>query len=399
MPFGEQYRAAAQFYRLRGIFPPVTPTYDVIVVGLGAMGSATAYHLAARGAKVLGIDQYTPPHDFGSSHGESRIIRLVYYEHPLYVPMLQRAYELWRKLEQDSSQSNLLRVTGNLMLGHENSGLIHGARRAAEEYDLDLEEIHTSRLQERFPQFIPLPGFRALLDPAGGFLNPERCVKTHLDEAVRHGATLQTGERVVSWTPVGDGVRVRTSKGSYEAGKLVLAAGPWMSELLGETGPVLTLERQTLVWFQPPGERAMWTPDRFPVFMCEFDDGQLIYGFPFGSRGWKVAVHYQGELVEEMRTMRRTIEPHDVARVRSAVSRLFDWAHDAPLLDSAACVYTDTADLRFVIDFLPGIPQVLVSSACSGHGFKFASVIGEMQAQMVLDGKCAFDVEPFRIDR
>lgn len=377
----------------------MTPTHDVIVVGLGAMGSATAYHLAARGAKVLGIDQYTPPHDFGSSHGESRIIRLVYYEHPLYVPMLRRAFELWRKLEHDAHQPNLLRTTGNLMLGHENSGLISGARRAAREYDLELEEIHTSRLQERFPQFIPLPGFRALLDPAGGFLDPERCVKTHLAQAVRHGAELRTGERVISWTPVGDGVRVRTTKGTYEAGKLVLAAGPWLPELLGGVGLALTVERQTVLWFQPPGERSMWTPDRFPVYMCEFDDGQLIYGFPLGPRGWKVAVHYQGELVGDVRTMHRDVAPHDVARVRSAVSRLFDWAHDAPVLDSATCMYTDTPDLRFVIDFLPGSPQVLVSSACSGHGFKFASAIGEMQAQLVLDGTCAFDLEPFRIDR
>ena len=377
----------------------MTASYDVIVVGLGAMGSATTCHLASRGARVLGIDQHTPPHEFGSSHGESRIIRTVYYEHPLYVPMVQRSLELWRKLERDANAPGLLRLTGNLMLGHERSGLISGARRAAEEHSLRVEEIGASQLQDRFPQFVPLPGFKALLDPEAGFLDPERCVKAHLDLAVRHGATLRTGEQVVNWTLTTTGVRVRTTMATYEAGKLVLAAGPWMSELIGAMGPPLTVERQTVLWFQPPGERAMWTPDRFPVFMCEFDDGQLIYGFPLGPRGWKAAVHYQGEAVADMSTLRREIEPHDVARVRSAVSRLFDWVSDAPLLDSAPCLYTDTQDLRFVIDFLPGMPQVLVSSPCSGHGFKFASVIGEIQAQLLLDGKCDFDISPFRIDR
>lgn len=363
------------------------------------MGSATAYHLAARGAKVLGFDQYAPPHDLGSSHGESRVIRLAYYEHPLYVPLLRRSYELWRSLEHDADAPGLLRVTGLLMLGGENSGLIQGARRAAKEHSLPLEEIRASHVQERFPQFIPMSGFTAVLDPAGGYLNPERCVQAHLDLAVKHGAELKLNERVINWRPSGNGVHVRTTHGAYEAEKLVLAAGPWMPDLLGAMGPALSVERQTVLWFQPPGERAMWTPERFPVYMCEFDDGQLIYGFPLGARGWKVAVHYEGEPVADMRALRREIEPHDVARVRNAAARLFEWVKDAPLLDSAACVYTDTPDLRFVIDFLPGLPQVLVSSPCSGHGFKFASAIGELQAQLLLDGKSAFDVTPFRIDR
>ena len=377
----------------------MTATYDVIVVGLGAMGGATACHLAARGAKVLGIDQYAPPHEFGSSHGETRIIRQLYYEHPLYVPLVQRSYELWRRLEQDTNQPNLLHVNGGLMLGREESGLIRGVRRAASEYNLPFEEIPSSRLQERFPQFMPMPGFRAVLDPLAGFLDPERCVAAHLTMAAAHGATLKTNEQVLNWSSTGDSVRVRTTHGSYEAGKLVLAAGPWISELLGAMGPGFHVERQTVVWFEPPGDRAMWTADRFPIFMCEFDDGQLIYGFPVGKRGWKAAVHYEGEPVTDVRVMRRSIEPHDVARVRGAVSRLFGWVSEARVVDSASCLYTDTQDLRFVIDFLPGMANVLVSSPCSGHGFKFATVIGELQAQLLIDGRCDFDLSPFRIDR
>jgi sarcosine oxidase len=194
-------------------------------------------------------------------------------------------------------------------------------------------------------------------------------------------------------------VRVRTTQGSYEAGKLVLAAGPWVSELCGNAGPLFSVEKQTVAWFQPPGERSIWTPERFPIFMCEFEDGQLIYGFPLLSRGWKAAVHYQGEAVTNMRDVRRTADAHDLARVRTALARLFDWVKEAPLLNSETCFYTNTTDLQFVVDFLPGMPQVLVSSPCSGHGFKFACAIGELQAQLLLDGKTSFDMSPFRIDR
>jgi sarcosine oxidase len=371
----------------------------VIVVGLGAMGSATAYHLAARGAKVLGIDQFDPPHEMGSSHGETRAIRLVYYENPLYVPVLHRAYELWRALEKTSGES-LLHVTGGLMLGAENSGLIRGCRRTAKEHKLALEEIPHARLQERFPPVIPLPGFKALLDPAAGFLDPEACVRAHLREAAKLGATLRTNEKMLNWLPTPDGgVRVRTAQGSYEARRLVLAAGPWMPELLGAVGGQLVVERQTQVWFQPAGDLELWAPGRFPVFLCEFDDGQMIYGFPLQKRGWKVAVHYEGEHVHNLHDVAREVSARDVARVRNAVSRLFGWVEDAKVLHSSSCLYTDTPDLRFVIDFLPGTPQVLVSSPCSGHGFKFASAIGEMQAALALDGKCNFDISPFRFDR
>jgi sarcosine oxidase len=373
--------------------------YDVVIVGLGAMGSATAYHLAARGAKVLGIDQYQPPHEFGSSHGETRIIRLVYYEHPLYVPMVQRAYELWRRLEKDAS-ARLLTVTGGLMLGSANSGLIRGCVRAANEHNLPLEQIRLADLQSRFPQVIPLPGFTALLDPAAGFLAPEACIRTHLDLAARRGATLRTNEEVLKWGPTPDGgIRVQTTQGTYEAAKIVLCAGPWIRELVGAMAPPLVVERQTVLWFRPPGDRPLWRPDRFPIFMCEFDDGQLVYGFPLQERGWKAAVHYEGEPVRDVRTMRRDVQPQDVARVRKAVARLFPWVMDAELTHAAVCLYTDTQDLRFIIDFLPGLPQVLVSSPCSGHGFKFASVIGEMQAALLMDGACEFDISAFRIDR
>ncbi len=373
--------------------------YDVIVVGLGAMGSATAYHLAARGARVLGLDQHAPPLAEGSSHGESRIIREAYYEHPLYVPLVQRAYTLWERLAQDAGAPGLLQITGGLMIGHPESGLLSGVRKSAEQHHLPVELLKHSVLQERFPQFMPLPGFTALFDPRAGVLDPEACVRSHLNLAAHHGATLQVNEPVLKWSLHGDGVRVKTARGTYDAARLVLAAGPWMKDLLGAQGPELNVERQTLVWFAPPGERAQWEAAQFPIYMCEFEDGQMIYGFPVGARGWKSAVHYEGEPVERMDQMRRTIEPHDLARVRSAVSRLFPWVADAEVLDAASCPYTDTQDLRFVVDFLPGLPQVLISSPCSGHGFKFASAIGEAQAELLLEGRARFDLSPFRLER
>ena len=363
------------------------------------MGSATACHLAARGASVLGIDQFDPPHDMGSSHGESRIIRTLYYEHPLYVPLVQRSFELWRRLERDTSQAGLLHLTGGLMLGGEDSDLIRGVRRSAREHDLPLEDLSSAEMQKRFPQFSLPAGIGAVLDPEAGYLDPERCIAAHLAMAARHGAALQTGERVQGWTRLGDGVRVTTSLGTYDAGALVLSAGAWIGDLVGESGPPFTIERQTLVWYDPPGDPAAWAADRFPIYMCEFADGQLVYGFPLLGRGWKAAVHHQGELQTDAAHLRRTVQPHDVSFARAAVARLFPWVADADVLHAAPCYYTDTSDYMFTIDFLPGVPNVLVSSPCSGHGFKFASAIGELQAQLLLDGRSEFDITPFRIGR
>jgi sarcosine oxidase len=374
-------------------------SYDVIVIGLGAMGSATAYHLAARGARVLGIDRHAPPHALGSTHGETRIIREAYYEHPLYVPLVQRAYELWQRLEHDAATPQLLTITGGLMLGAPDSDLIAGVRRSAREHGLAIEELSGSELRQRFPQFAPPADFAVLNDPRAGTLDPEACVRAHLNLAVQHGAKLLMNDPVESWSVQGDGVEVRTASGTYSAGKLVIAAGAWLTELLGAAAPSLRIERQVLVWFDPPGDRAQWEAARFPIFMCEYADSPFIYGFPVGPRGWKAAVHYAGEPVIHAADVRRTIEPHDIARVRDAVARLFPWAADAPVRDAATCLYTNTHDLHFTIDTLPGVPQVLVSSPCSGHGFKFASAIGEAQAELLLDGHCRFDLSPFRMGR
>jgi sarcosine oxidase len=377
----------------------VANSFDVIVVGLGAMGSATTCHLAARGARVLGVDRFTPPHDNGSSHGESRIIRELYYEHPLYVPLVQRAYDRWEALEHDAGVEGLLNITGGLMIGRPDGALVLGARRAAVEHGLPIIELGPADLRRRYPQFTVPQGLDVLLDERAGYLDPEACVRAHLKLAARNGASLRFEELVLDWRLVGDGVEVKTSRGTYTAERLVISAGAWTRDLLGEHSPPLALERQVLLWFDPPGEARQWSPDRFPIYMCEWAGGPLVYGFPKLHRGWKAAVHYQGEPVPDAGRLRRTVDAADIARVRQAVARLFPWAAHAAVRESAVCLYTNTPDLHFVIDFLPGDDRVLVSSPCSGHGFKFASAIGELQAQLLLDGATPFDLTPFRLDR
>lgn len=374
-------------------------TFDVIVVGLGAMGSATAYHLAARGARVLGLDRHTPPHAHGSSHGESRIIRELYYEHPLYVPLLQRAYDRWDALEQDAGVEGLLNITGGLMIGRLESELIAGVHRSAAAHGLPAIDVNRAEMRTRYPQFLVPGDAVVVLDERAGFLDPERCVQAHLTLASRHGAQLRFTEPALHWRFAGDGVEVTTARGTYSAGRIVFAAGQWASELLSAYAPKLTLERQVLLWFEPPGSSPQWEPANFPIYMAEFADGPFIYGFPKLPRGFKAAVHYQGEAFDHPDALRRAVDTADVARVRDAVARLFPWAATAPVRESAVCSYTNTPDLHFIIDFLPGDDRVLVSSPCSGHGFKFASAIGEVQAQLLLDEAVPFDLTPFRMDR
>ncbi len=363
------------------------------------MGSATAYHLAARGAGVLGLDQFTPPHADGASHGESRIIRELYYEHPLYVPLVQRAYDRWEALELDAGIEGLLNITGGLMIGPARGALLSGVRRAAAEHGLAAPQVGAADMRKRYPQFTVPAGSDVVFDERAGYLDPEKCVRAHLQLATRHGARLQYEERVLEWRLLGDGVEVTTTRASYTAGRLVVSAGAWARELLREHAPPLAIERQVLLWFDPPGDARQWESGRFPIFMGEFADGGFIYGFPKLARGLKAAVHYQGQPLDDVGQMRRIVDAPDVARVRDAVARLLPWAAGAAIREAAACPYTNTPDLHFVIDFLPGDDRVLVSSPCSGHGFKFASAIGELQAQLLLDGAAPFDLAPFRLDR
>ena len=368
-------------------------SYDVIVAGLGAMGSAAAFHLARRGKIVLGLDRFTPPHTFGSSHGETRIIREAYFEHPTYVPIIQRAYDLWADLERESKQSLFLQ-TGGLMIGPVDGIVFGGAKRSAELHRLDHEVLSASEVRRQFPGLEPAEDMMAVHEPRAGILFPQACIESHLALGRRSGASLQFDEPVVRWRAEGDGVRVFTSKGEYKAGRLLLTAGAWIRSLLPDLNFPFTVERQILFWFEPCGDANLFKPERCPIHLWEYAPGRFFYGFPDLGTGVKVARHHQGHLTNPD-NVQRAVAPEEVETMRVIVRRFLPQA-EGPLRASTVCLYTNTPDGHFFIDSHPEYPQVLVASPCSGHGFKFSSVIGEILSDMIIQGRSRFDLSLFR---
>lgn len=372
-------------------------SYDVIVVGLGAMGSATIYHLARRGLKVLGFDRFQPPHTSGSSHGLSRIIREAYFEHPAYVPLVQRAYGLWHELEA-SSDRTLLHQTGGLMIGPPDGALVAGARRSAEQHELPHEVLSPDQIRRRYPCFQPAPEMVAVSEPRAGILFPELAIQTHLELAARHGAVLHFNEATIRWESNDDQAIVRTSAAQYSGHQLVLAAGAWNSMLVSGPKLPLAVERQVLFWFEPtPGNDVSFQPEHCPIQIWEYSPGEFFYAFPDVGDGVKVAIHHQGQPADPDR-LQREVQKHEVLKIRSLVQRFLPGANGA-LKNSAVCMYTNTPDEHFIVDFLPGRPRVLLLSPCSGHGFKFSSAIGEVASQLLTEGKSSLDLSLFQLNR
>jgi sarcosine oxidase len=373
--------------------------YDVIIAGLGAMGSASAYHLAARGRRVLGLEQFAPRHTLGSSHGDSRIIREMYFEHPLYVPLVQRAYELWQALERDAGEP-LLRVNGGLMIGPREGMLVAGTLRSAAEHGLPHELLGPREVHALYPAFQIRDDWVAVLDPRAGFLRPEACTDAHLALAARRGAELRFEEPVTEWEPDGEGVRIRTARGTYTAERLLLTAGAWTRGLLRGVDLPLQVERQVLFWFDPPaGAGDRYTPERCPIYAWEHTPGFIGYGFPQLEKGVKAALMHQGKVSVHPEEVRRTVAEAEVEPLRAALRELLPGAAAAPVRATAVCLFTNTPDTDFAIGAHPEHPQVLVSTPCSGHGFKFASAIGELHADLLTEGRTSFDLTPFRLDR
>jgi sarcosine oxidase len=365
-------------------------SFDVIVGGLGAMGSSTLSHLARRGVDVLGLDRYSPPHSLGSTHGNSRVIREAYYEHPLYVPLVRRAFQCWRELEEESGRS-IYRRTGGLMLGRPDGPVISGSMASAVEHGIEHELLSADQVRARLPGFAPPEDFIGLWEERAGSLAPEAAVAANLELAVRRNAQVRTGTAIVGWKADSSGVRVETAEETFNTRILVLSVGAWIGKLLGQVGQIFEVERQLSHWFRPKVDTTAW-----PVTLWEHRPGGLVYSIPEGDRV-KAGVHHEGDTVDPD-LVDRGVSPKDDDIIRSLMQQ-FQPGAAGELLNSAVCLYTNTPDRHFVLDWHPDHDNVLIVSPCSGHGFKFSSAIGEVAADLVTGQLSPFDLSPFALAR
>jgi sarcosine oxidase len=371
--------------------------FDVAVIGLGAMGAAALYELAARGQRVVGIDRFEPGHSHGSSHGESRLIRLAYSEDPAYVPLLRLAYRNWRRLEVLTGE-RVLNLTGIVEAGVPGSPMVAASLRSSIEHGLAHEVLTPGQVTARFPAFDLPAGWDCVFQPDAGFLEPEKAIGLYLKLASGLGAIARTQTKVVDVQPSGDHVVVRLEDGErIEAGTAVIAAGAWIGALAPLLAPHLRLTRQVLVWFEP-SRPALVTPDRFPVFMLETAD-DVIYGVPdFRGTGVKAASHDPCGDLASADAVRPDADAADVERVHKVLRALIPAAAGPPR-QTATCLYTRSPDEHFIIGLHPDAPGIVLASPCSGHGFKFASLIGEILADLAITGATDKPISLFAPER
>jgi sarcosine oxidase len=360
------------------------------------MGSATLYHLASRGLSVCGIEQHNVAHDLGSSHGRLRAIRRAYFEHPNYLPLLARAYELWEALEEESRETLLVR-NGLLLWGAKDCASIKGLEACYDQHDLPHDRLDALEVTARFPLFKTQDDHVAYFDPMAGYLFVEECVKQHLTLAERHGATVRIHDRAFSWNPEGSGVHVRTDKGEFEAGALVITTGPWAATVLEELGVPLNITRQAQLWYDAPNIDDYGTPN-FPCFAASLDDG-FFYGFPsVDGMGLKVAEHTGGAAADDPDELDRALSPNDEERVLAFLSATFPNLKPT-LKHFSACMYSVTPDEHFIVDRHPAHDNVVMGAGFSGHGFKFAPVIGEVLADLAADGQTNHPIDFLKLAR
>jgi sarcosine oxidase len=370
--------------------------FDVVVVGLGATGAAALHRLARRGVRVLGIERLTPGHDQGSSHGESRIIRLGYFEHPSYVPLLRRSYALWRELEAEAN-AKLLHITGIVEIGPPGGEVVSGTLAASRLHDLPHQVMNAAETMRRFPAFKIPHDYLGVFQPDGGFIAAEAAMAAMLAQARATGAEVQTNVAVRSVTPRHNGVRIETGAGLIEARNAIVAAGPWLSTLMPDLPAPLRVTREVMAWFEPRNP-APFLSGPFPVFLLESPLGQH-YGFPPWRGGLlKIAKHHHRNETVDPDHVDRVVSAEDEALIRPAVGQYIPAAAGA-LRFAKTCLYTMTPDRDFLIDRLPGEPNIVVASPCSGHGFKFAPVVGEILADLTTEGGTGHDISRFRLNR
>lgn len=364
--------------------------FDVIVIGLGAAGSAALYHVARSGATVLGIDRFALPHAYGSTHSESRIIRKAYYEGPQYLPLLCRAYSLWEQLEEESS-TKLMHLSGCLTIGHETSEMVRSAHASAVKHHIRHLMLSSDEVHSRYPAYRLSSDQIALVDLEAGYIHPERCVRSHLQRAAVHGARCQFGAPVESCTTKHRQVLVKTRLETFETSRVILTAGAWMGDFVSIP---LTIERVTNSWFIP--NSSYCTPENCPPFFMEAAHGVKSYGFPDLGSGVKVGLHHTGTFVTHPTHLSRAIEPDDEARVRAVLEEIMPGAAGI-CKKTSVCMYSNLPDHHYLIDRLYGTDRhFVIGSACSGHGFKASSAVGESLAALALDTSPPVDLSPFK---
>ncbi|NBX75613.1 MAG: N-methyl-L-tryptophan oxidase [Proteobacteria bacterium] len=365
------------------------PSFDCIVLGLGAMGSSTAYQLALKGKKVLGLEQFTCAHDRGSSHGETRLIRKAYFEHPDYVPLLERSYQLWKELEL-RSRKKLLHETGLVIFGEEKkSQILQGVRLSSSRYGIPIEEWDYKTIQKRFPQANVSSSFIGLYEKSGGYLEVENCVQTFCEQAGHLGSELHFEEPVNSWKKTESGFEVMTSKGTYHAQQLVITTGSWNGILLKEANPFLKVHRAPLFWFESQGKFKK--EKGVPCFAFDVPEG-FFYGFTESGGEVKIALHQPLELVKDPSREDRSVKPEEAKPVTDFVVEYLKDLNPEPTR-GAICFYTLSPDTHFILDAIPDCPGGFWAGGFSGHGFKFASLIGEVLSDWVIDGKTRSPVQ------
>lgn len=381
-------------------------TYDVIVLGLGAVGSAALYQLSKSNKKILGIDQYAPPHIYGSTHGNSRIIRQAYYEGKQYIPILQAAYEEWREIEK-RNEASFFEITGALMMGTRYNSIVDQSELSAQAYDLPYELMDSQEIAKRFKPFKPESSTWALLDKLAGYVIPEKAVESQLQLAKNNGAKFGLNEMVEFWDAESytQGIRVKTNKGDYFAEKLIVSTGAWAKGMMQELGVTLKPERLVQYWVKPKRNIATFSKNQFPIFLWNVERDLDIYGFPIldQSEGvCKVAFYSHGDhQIREFCTaynIDREVTENDLSLMRKYLEQYVpDLAGE--VLKTSVCMHTESPDLHPIIDFHPEHSQVCIANGFSGHGFKFSNITGKILADLTLVGKTDFDVSLFSAER
>jgi sarcosine oxidase len=370
--------------------------FDVVVCGLGATGSAALHQLARRGVRALGLERFAPGHERGSSHGETRIIRLGYFEHPSYVPLVQSAYAKWREIEAAAGRQ-LLHVTGIAEIGPPGGVLVAGTLASIQRHGLRHEILAAPELMRRFPAFRVPPDYLGVVQPDGGYLEAEASIDAMTCLARANGAEIRSGETIAAIEPAAGGVRIATDRGVVEAGAAIVALGPWVKALFPHLPAPIRVTRQVMAWFEPL-DPAPLIEGRLPVFLLESRHG-IHYGFPPSRAGLiKVAKHHHRDQSVDPDAYDRTVSQEDEMLIRAAIAEHLP-AANGRLIKAKTCLYTMTPDGDFIIDRLPGAPQIVVASPCSGHGFKFAPAIGEILADLATTGATAHDIARFALAR